>query len=492
VNSPKFGRWRHRAYGDEAPYTPLGPFKLRLPFIHYRFELPDYFQGLLMCAVDLAAIPLMAELLGMPFEAAIAIVILNGLLYLLHHMLGDPVVPGWITPAIPLLMLYVAAFPEGEARVHALIAFQLMLGVLAIVLGQTKLAAKVVRMIPAAIKAGVIMGAGLAAITVVFAEGGRFDQYPFTISIAVGMAFYLIFSKHFATLQHRSRIWATLGKLGIFPIIVLAIVIAPLFGEAPWPDVEWGFTKPDFFLMWREYTIFGLGLPPLMMFITAIPTVLAAYIVLFGDVLQSKALLTEADEKRQDEKIDYDPNRAHLIFGGRNLGMSILGPDVVMCGPLWAAMHVVVVERYKKGKTAMDSIFGGSGSFRWGTNTGLLLLPIVSLVQPILGIALALTLLIQGYVSVRIGIMQAQSQRDLGIAGVIAAILVIKGATWAFAVGVVLCLLIYGRQFFSGEADSTFVKDTCITKQTTDSSAKPEKLHPRAGKPTQERPDEHK
>jgi len=459
LSSRKVRRWKQRAHGAEAPYTPLGPFKLRLPFVHYRFEWPDYFQGLLMCAVDLAAIPLMTELLGMPFEAAIAIVILNGLLYLLHHMLGDPVIPGWITPAIPLLMLYVAAFPEGEARVHALIAFQLMLGVLAIVLGYTKLAAKVVRMIPPAIKSGVIMGAGLAAITVVFAEGGRFDQYPFTISIAVGVAFYLIFSKHFALLQQRNRLWANIGKLGIFPIIVLAIIVAPLFGEAPWPDIEWGITQPDFVLMWNEYTVFGLGLPPLMMFLTAIPTVLAAYIVLFGDVLQSKALLTEADEKRQDEKIDYDPNRAHLIFGGRNLGMSIFGPDVVMCGPLWAAMHVVVVERYKKGKAAMDSIFGGSGSFRWGTNTGLLLLPIVSLVQPILGIALALTLLIQGYVSVRIGIMQAQSQRDLGIAGVIAAILVIKGATWAFAIGVALCLLIYGKQFFRGETDATFVKD---------------------------------
>ncbi|RUO24041.1 hypothetical protein CWE09_12925 [Aliidiomarina minuta] len=451
--------WQKRGTGEEAPYIPLGPFKLRLPFVHYRFEWPDYFQGLLMCAVDLAAIPLMIELLGMPFEAAIAIVILNGLLYLLHHLLGDPVVPGWITPAIPLLMLYVSAFPEGEARVHALIAFQMMLGILAITLGYTGLAGKVVRLIPSAIKAGIIMGAGLAAVYVVFAEGGRFEQYPFTISIAVGVAFYLIFSRHFAWLQSRSRLWANLGKLGIFPIIALAIVIAPLFKEAPWPDIEWGFTQPDFMLMFQEYTIFGLGFPPWIMYLTAIPTVLAAYIVLFGDVLQSKALLKEADNQRPDEKVDYNPNRAHLIFGGRNLGMSIFGPDVVMCGPLWAAMQVVIVERYKQGKAAMNSIFGGSGSFRWGTNTGLLLLPIVTLVQPILAVALALTLIIQGYVSVRIGIMQATSQRDLGIAGIIAAVLVVKGATWAFAVGVLLCLLIYGKAFFRGETDDTFVKD---------------------------------
>ncbi|SEN24438.1 hypothetical protein [Halomonas caseinilytica] len=458
-------QWKQRAEGAETPYIALGPFKLRLPFLHYRFELPDYLQGLLMCAVDLAAIPLMTELLGMPFEAALAIVMLNGVLYLLHHLFGDPVVPGWITPAIPLLMAYVSTFPEGEARVHALIAFQMMLGILALFLGRTGLAARVVSLIPSAIKAGVIMGAGLAAIVVVFDEGGRFSQYPFTISIAVGLAFYLIFSRHFAQLKASGGAWATLGKLGIFPIIVLAIIIAPLFGEAPWPNVEWGFSQPDFALMFSEYTVFGVGLPPLSMYVTAIPTVLAAYIVLFGDVLQSKALLDEADDMRRDEKVDYNPDRAHMIFGGRNLGMSVLGPDVVMCGPLWAAMQVVVTERYKEGKAAMDSIFGGSGSFRWGTNTGLLLLPIVSLVQPILGIALALTLLIQGYVSVRIGIMEARSQRDLGIAGVIAAVLVIKGATWAFAVGVLLCLLIYGRRFFSGENDGTFAKD--LTRDTT-------------------------
>ncbi len=451
--------WNQRVDGDEAPYIPLGPFKLRLPFVHYRFEWPDYCQGLLMCAVDLAAIPLMTELLGMPFEAALAVVILNGFLYLLHHLLGDPVVPGWITPAIPLLMAYCATFPEGPERVFALISFQISLGVLSIFLGVTGLAGKVVNFVPAAIKAGVIMGAGFAAVIAVFKEGGRFDAFPWTISIAVGLAFYFIFSRHFAQLKQRNAAWRTFGKLGIFPIIVLAIFVAPLFGEAPWPNLTWGFSSPDFATLFREYTVFGLGMPPLMMFVTALPTVFATYIVLFGDVLQSKALLDEADGARPDEKIDYNPNRAHMIFGGRNALMGVIGPDVAMCGPLWAAMHVVIVERYKEGKQVMHSIFGGSGSFRWGTNTGLLLMPIVSLVQPILGVALALTLLIQGYVSVRIGIMEARSQRDLGIAGVVGAILATKGATWAFAAGIILCLLIYGRRFFVGENDKTFVKD---------------------------------
>ena len=451
--------WKDRIDGEESPFIPLGPFKLRLPFIHYRFEWPDYFQGLLMCAVDLAAIPLMIELLGMPFDVALAVVLMNGLLYLTHHLLGDPVVPGWITPAIPLIMAYCMTFPEGPERVHSLVAFQMTLGIFAIVLGMTGMASKVVGFIPQSIKSGVILGAGFAAVNSVFVAGGRFDSFPWSISIAVGIAFYLIFSRHFAALKTTNALLGLIGKLGIFPIIILAVVIAPVFGEAPWPDIEWGLISPDFTTLFQEYTVIGLGFPPIAMFISAIPTVLAAYIILFGDVLQSRALIAEADHLRPDERIDYNPNRAHLIFGGRNTFMSIFGPDIVMCGPLWAAMQVVVIERYKDGKAAMNSLFGGSGSFRWGTNTGLLLLPIVSLVEPILGIALSLTLLIQGYVSVRIGILESRSNRDLGVAGIIGAVLVARGATWAFAVGIILTLLVYGSDFFRGENEKIFTKD---------------------------------
>ena len=412
-----------------------------------------------MCAVDLAAIPLMIELLGMPFNVALAVVLLNGILYLSHHLLGDPVIPGWVTPAVPLIMVYCSAFPEGQDRVHALVAFQLTLGLFSIFLGATGLASRVVSFVPAAIKSGIILGAGLAAIVSVFEIGGRFDSYPWTISIAVGIAFYLIFSRHFNEIKKRVPMLALIGKLGILPIILLSVVIAPLFGEAPWPTIEWALIDPDFNTLWREYTVIGLGFPPLMMFISALPTVLAAYIVLFGDVLQSRSLISEADHLRPDEKVDYNPNRAHMIFGGRNTVMSIIGPDVTMAGPLWAAIQVVVIERYKEGKKTMHSLFGGSGSFRWGTNTGLLLLPIISLVEPILGVALALTLLIQGYVSVRIGILEARSNRDLSIAGVIAAILTTKGAAWAFAIGIGLTLLIYGKDFFKGENDGIFTKD---------------------------------
>ncbi|WP_224399863.1 hypothetical protein [Corynebacterium poyangense] len=105
------------------------------------------------------------------------------------------------------------------------------------------------------------------------------------------------------------------------------------------------------------------------------------------------------------------PNRAHLLFDGRNALKSIIGTDGAMCGPFWAAMHVVVVKRYKQGKRAMQSVFCGAGSFLWGTDCGLLLLPVVTFVEPILAVGLALTLIIQGFVSIRVGIMEAPIKR---------------------------------------------------------------------------------
>lgn len=441
--------------GTPSPHWKAGPFEVRLPFIHYRLELPDFGQGLFMCVVDLGAIPLMTEALGMPYQVALAVVILNGLLYLTHHLLGDPVVPGWITPAIPLLTLYVQSFPEGTERIWALISFQLLLGLFSLTLGITGWAAKVVRLIPSGMRSGIVLGAGIAAIISVFEEGGRFHTFPVSITVAVAVAFFLMYSRAFAQLRHKAAGWRFIASLGILPAIFVAIFIAPLAGEAPWPDVEWGFSQPDFASLWSHYTVFGVGLPPAHMFLSAIPTVLAAYIVVFGDVLQANAVLKEADHVRTDEAVVYNPSRAHLLFGGRNMLMSIFGPDVAMCGPLWAAMHVVIVERYKQGQRAMRSIFGGAGSFRWGSITGLFLLPITSFVEPILPVGLALTLIIQGFVSVRVGIMESKNQKDLGIAGVTAGVLATQGAAWGFAAGIVMVLVVYGKAMFKDERDGT-------------------------------------
>lgn len=443
--------------GEVSPHWKAGPFEVRLPFVHYRLEWPDFVQGLFMCVVDLAAIPLATQALGMPFEVALAMVILNGLLYLIHHLLGDPVIPGWITPAIPLLMIYLEQFPEGPERVWALATFQFMLGIFSITLGATGLASKVVRLIPPALRSGIVLGAGIAAVISIFKADGRFHSFPITITICLAIAFMLMYSRPFARLRQSNAGLRFLGSLGILPAIFVAILVAPLVGESNWPNVEWGFSRPDFGTLWSEYTVFGVGMPPASMLLTAIPTMLAAYIVVFGDVLQAKAVLNEADHIRTDEAVVYDPNRAHLLFGARNMIMSGAGPDVCMCGPLWAAMHVVTTERYKQGPKAMKSIYGGAGSFRWGTNLGLWLLPIVTFVEPILPVAMALTIVVQGFVSVRVGIMESRNQYDLGIAGVTGAILATQGAAWGFVAGIILVAVIYGKDFFKEQPDGTII-----------------------------------
>lgn len=440
-----------REYGKKQPFIPFGPFEIRLPFIHYRFEVADYTQGLIMCAVCLGIIPILTEYLGMPFEIAITIVILNGFLYLWHAHLGDPVVPGWITPAIPLLLLWLKTFPEGVPRLHALIAFEFELGLFSLLLGATGLATRFVNLVPDALKAGILLGAGVAAVRLVFEKGGRFDTFPWTITIAIGFAFYILFSNHFKTLRSKHVGFKYLSDLGLMPALLLAIVIAPLFGELPWPDIKWGFTIPQFTALFTQWTPFSdrVGFPPLSMYLDAAPLVAATYIVLFGELIQADALIDEAREFRHgDENIHFDANRNNIIVGLRNITMSLIAPDASMCGPMWAAMQVVECERYKHGPEAMDSLFGGVGSFRWGTFTGYFFSPIVTLVKPILPIALSLTMLVQGYVAVRVGILKARTFNDLGVAGIVGAVLISRGAGYAFAVGIVLCLLIYGKDFF--------------------------------------------
>ena len=46
---------------------------------------------------------------------------------------------------------------------------------------------------------------------------------------------------------------------------------------------------------------------------------------------------------------------------------------------MWAAMHVVIIERFKLGVKSMNSIIGGNSSYRLCTNTGLLLITSVIL-----------------------------------------------------------------------------------------------------------------
>ena len=90
----------HRKNGEEQPYWPAGPFKIRLPFVHYRWEFAEMVQALIIFVVSLAMIPLLEKYLGVPYDVALAYVVICGIGFMLPALLGVPLIPGRITPGM--------------------------------------------------------------------------------------------------------------------------------------------------------------------------------------------------------------------------------------------------------------------------------------------------------------------------------------------------------------------------------------------------------
>ena len=99
-----------RKHGEEQPYISFGIFKVRIPGIHYKIEMPELIQGLIIGTTALSTIAILTEYFGVSFDVAWGIVILEVFLYMLHAFLGDPVVPGWITPAMPLVLAFISKY----------------------------------------------------------------------------------------------------------------------------------------------------------------------------------------------------------------------------------------------------------------------------------------------------------------------------------------------------------------------------------------------
>ncbi|HAV88476.1 MAG TPA: xanthine/uracil/vitamin C permease, partial [Pseudomonas sp.] len=72
----------------------------------------------------------------------------------------------------------------------------------------------------------------------------------------------------------------------------------------------------------------------------------------------------------------------------------------------------------------------------------LFVLPLVSFFQPVLPIALSLTLILTGYICLMVGFEQLNNNAERGIAGTMGVVLAVYGAGWGLAAGAVLYLLI--------------------------------------------------
>lgn len=428
--------------GEEQPYWPLGPFKIRLPLIHYRWEWVEFVQALILFVVTLAMIPLLEKHLGLPYEVALAYVFVCGVGFMLPAFLGVPMVPGWITPAIPVVLLFISQFDPGPEAIQALVALQLLVATIFLLLGITRLSSKVVKNVPPSIKAGILLGAGVAAFMGELKMGGRIPNTPIAIGLGTLICFYMLFSVSFSKFRQENKVARLLGKYGMVPAMILAIGIGMLVKEYPIPDIQFGVTIPAFGEMWN-YLPFTVGFPGIDLFIKAVPTAIIAYIIAFGDVIVGTVLVREASaENRPDEEVDTDVDRIHLVTGLRNVLHSFFAPYPGLAGPIWTAVTATVAARYRQGRQAMDSIFSGAGTFWVAGFIALFILPLVSFFKPFLPIGLSLTLVVTGYLCIVTAFKQIEHPAELGVAGTMAVVLAMHGASWGLGTGIVLHILL--------------------------------------------------
>ncbi|WP_240770676.1 xanthine/uracil/vitamin C permease [Neptunomonas sp. XY-337] len=474
-----------REYGAEQPYWPAGPFKIRLPFIHYRWETPEMIQGLVMFVVGLAMIPLLEKYLGMPYEAALAFTFVAGIGYILPALLGVPLVPGWITPAIPVVLLYLKGFEPGPEAIKALFALQLEVTFIFLFLGVTRLGSKLVDVIPNSLKSGIIIGAGIAAMMGELKVGGRIDATPISLIVGSLISAYVLFSLSFKSVVDANPLAKKIANFGMVPGMILAMVVGWVVGEYPLPEIEWGITQPDFALMF-QYLTFTVGFPGWDVFLLAIPTAVIAYVIAFGDIIVGFTLVKRVEDIREDEKIEDSVDRVHLVTALRNGIHAFLAPWPGLAGPLWTAAHATVAERYAMGRKAMDSIYSGGGTF-WMTGlVALFILPLVTLFKPVLPIALSLTLVLTAYICIMVGMEQLRNSVERGVAGIVAVTLAMpdpKSTVYAVAIGLVLYFLIerpklLGRHnpedeviFADGEEEASAAKAAQQAKQAKETAS---------------------
>ena len=428
----------------ELPYIPFGPFKIRLPFFHYKIEKVEFIQGLVLGVTGLSSVPYLMEYLGLPYELAWSCVIIDVFLYILHGFLGDPVVPGWITPTLPLTIIYLQGYEMGPERIQAMIALQILVGIVFIFMGITKMADRFVHVIPNSIKGGILLAAPITVMAGQLGEGQSFSKYPISIIAGVGLLLLISFSDKYQELRKNSKFLDLIAKYGnLFPYL-LAMVVGLVMKEIATPVVtgENMIKLPEFSNIISQISIFGVGVPSFRYFIDALPLDLVCYVIAFGDFITSETLIKEASEARKDEIIDFNSSRSNLVSGIRNIILGILAPFPPLSGPLWVGMTVSVSMRYKEGKAAMRSLLGGMASFRLATFFSVICVPVVMFFKPLFPVGASITLIFQAFVCARIGMDYCKTDRDKMIAGVMAAVLAVRGSAWALGVGIALNILL--------------------------------------------------
>jgi hypothetical protein len=428
-----------------------GPFTLRIPFIHLRFRAGEFFQGMVISgATAFAAVPI-AMGLGLTFEEGVALSFIAGTLIGAGPIFfGEPMAPGWVTPAVPIVIAAFAA--KGQFNgVYDPAVFQFMAAMcieftlLLFIMGITGWGKKLIEIIPNGLKAGIILGAALAAFYQVFVTDlDKLMIQPISMGLAISLCVITTFSEPFKKLALNNKFFKVVGSLGLLPGFVLAALVAFLLNEVTF-NIEWGFRFPDVVSLFNRTSPLAIGFPSIDMYLEAIPLVVIGYTLLFGDLITGTEVLNDAQTQRPDEPLDVDLDRSHLSVAMRNFLGLLVNPFFPTQGALWTGVHVVVAERWKKGPKEMPSIFDGLGSYYlMGIPFLYVTLPFITLMKPLMQMALTLTLILTGFACAYVAMAIPKKNTEMASALLIAVFITFFSAWIGLLVGILLSILVIG------------------------------------------------
>ena len=428
-----------------------GPFTLRIPFIHLRFRAGEFFQGMVISgATAFAAVPI-AMGLGLTFEEGVALSFIAGTLIGAGPIFfGEPMAPGWVTPAVPIVIAAFAA--KGQFNgVYDPAVFQFMAAMcieftlLLFIMGITGWGKKLIEIIPNGLKAGIILGAALAAFYQVFVTDlDKLMIQPISMGLAISLCVITTFSEPFKKLALNNKFFKVVGSLGLLPGFVLAALVAFLLNEVTF-NIEWGFRIPDVVSLFNRTSPLAIGFPSIDMYLEAIPLVVIGYTLLFGDLITGTEVLNDAQTQRPDEPLDVDLDRSHLSVAMRNFLGLLVNPFFPTQGALWTGVHVVVAERWKKGPKEMPSIFDGLGSYYlMGIPFLYVTLPFITLMKPLMQMALTLTLILTGFACAYVAMAIPKKNSEMASALLIAVFITFFSAWVGLLMGILLSIFVVG------------------------------------------------
>ena len=126
-------------------------------------------------------------------------------------------------------------------------------------------------------------------------------------------------------------------------------------------------------------------------------------------------MIEQAQKSRSDEKLELDSSRAHMATGLRNVLMAIVAPFFATQGVLWTGIQVILLKRWAQGREKVDSIFDSIGSFyAFGLPFLFIFLPLVTLLQPLLPLALAVTLILTAFACAALALSLVEDPTERG------------------------------------------------------------------------------